>query len=383
MTNQQEVQPTALSTAPHQLLEPVRIGQLNISPCLVLAPMSGVTCAGFRHLIKTLNPGSVGLVVSEFISVEGLTRGNKQSVQMMSFRESERPFSIQIFGSEVSRLADGARIAADAGADIVDINSGCPVPKVVRRGGGCELMRQPDHLASILKAVRKAVSIPLTLKIRAGWDSTSRNAVEIARMAEDIGVDMVAVHGRTRQEMYRGAADWSIVSDVARSVRIPVIGSGDVVDTASLKMALQSGVKGVMIGRGAIANPWIFSELCGDFESSAGEVGVRTPAEVLNMLRQYALILRETLPDKAVIGRLKQLGSQSTRLIRGSSQLRKSLCRSSSVEAFLEQLQVAEDYYANPSLRRLEIEEDMNRGHDLGGFGASGADSDLARTYGI
>lgn len=294
--------------------------------------MSGVTNSAFRRLVRGLNPQAVGLLVSEFISVEGLTRGNGQSLRMMAYREEERPISIQIFGHEVTRMADAARMVEQAGADIVDINCGCPVPKVVKKGGGCELMRQPEHLAEILRAVRSAVTIPVTVKIRAGWDLRSRNAVDIARLAEDCGVDMIAVHGRTRQEQYRGSADWSVVSDVVRSVGIPVVGSGDVVDAAGVIRSFESGCAGIMIGRGALANPWIFSDITGDLAGRARPI--RTPSEVLTMLRSYGDILLEELSEKAALGRLKQVSSQATRLIRGSASLRRELCCSSSFAEF-------------------------------------------------
>src|SRR3989338_8805388 len=155
---------------------------------LVLSPMSGVTCRAYRRLIKELNPDAVGLVVTEFVWVEALTRRVERTLQMIRFGASERPMAIQIFGYDVERMRDGALMAQDFGADIVDVNCGCPAPKVVKKGGGCELMRQPLHLARILKSVRRAVSVPLTVKIRSGWDETSKNAIEIARIAEREGV---------------------------------------------------------------------------------------------------------------------------------------------------------------------------------------------------
>lgn len=329
-------------SAPHTAfsrlsMPPLTIGGLEIRTPLILAPMSGVTNSAFRRLIHRLNPGCVGLLVSEFISVEGLTRGNPQSTRMMAYRPEERPISIQIFGHEISRMADAARIVEESGADIVDINCGCPVPKVVKKGGGCELMRQPEHLEQILVAVKKAVTIPVTMKMRAGWDTRNRNAVEIARIAEGSGVDMIAVHGRTRQEMYRGSADWSVVSDVTQAVRIPVVGSGDIVDAESLTRATGSGASGVMIGRGALANPWVFSDIA--TELAGGSRPWRSPHEVLSMLKTYSDILLEDLSEKAALGRLKQVSSQSTRLIRGSAGLRRELCCSSTLAELLGRLE--------------------------------------------
>ncbi len=309
------------------------IGSLRVKPNLVLAPMSGVTCSAFRRLIREENPGAVGLMVTEFISVEGLTRKNLQSIQMMRFRAEEEPLSIQIFGHDVSRMVDGAQMAQDAGASIVDINCGCPVPKVVRRGGGCELMRQPTHLARILGEVKRALSVPLTVKIRTGWDDGHQNCLEIARIVEESGASMLAMHGRTRVQLYRGMADWARIAEVAQAVNIPVVGSGDVVNYETAAPALARGVAGVMIGRGALQNPWIFSEIKAALEGK--QLRARSERETPRVLERYASLLREDLPDKAVIGRLKQLASQMIRNFPGSGAMRKTLVTSSSVDEFL------------------------------------------------
>jgi len=296
---------------------------------LVLAPMSGVTNPPFRRLIRKHNPGALGLVVTEFISIEGLTRNSRKSLEMMKFHEEESPISIQIFGYDINRMVDAAKIVEQAGADIVDINSGCPVPKVVRRGGGCELMRQPEHMGKMLEAVANAVKIPLTLKIRSGWDDQSRNAVEIAKMAESAGVKMLTVHGRTRVQLYRDYADYGIISKVCQSVKIPVVGSGDVVDAQSCSERFESGVSGLMIGRAALENPWVFSEI---MEGSSKE---RSALDVVNIINEYLDLMRVDLPDKAIIGKLKQFSSQVTRRVKGSSEVRKELVRSQSVEEFV------------------------------------------------
>lgn len=305
--------------------------EVLVSPSLILAPMSGVTNSYFRRLIRRENPGAVGLVVTEFVSIEGLTRDNLRSIEMMRFHEEERPISIQIFGHDIARMVDAAQRAQDAGAEVVDINSGCPVPRVVRRGGGCELMRQPEHLGSMLKAVRKVLSVPLTLKIRAGWDESSRNCVEIARIAEASGVSMLAVHGRTRSQQYRGLADWNIIREVSESVKIPVVGSGDVTDLASARERIAAGVSGLMIGRAALSNPWIFSEI------RAGLAGESFPRpsdlKTVDLLEDYLELMLDGFPSKAIMGRMKQLISQVTRRVRGSSQVRLKLCRLNDVSA--------------------------------------------------
>ncbi|MDD2942442.1 MAG: tRNA dihydrouridine synthase DusB [bacterium] len=305
------------------------VGPVEVSPALLLAPMSGVTGRAFRRMIKTENPEAVGLVVTEFISVEGLTRGNAKSLRMMEYSEIEHPVSVQIFGYDIDRMIEGARIAEEAGAHIVDINCGCPAPKVVKRGGGCELMRQPDHLGKILSAVVKAVSVPVTMKMRSGWDNQTRNAVEIAHIAEDCGVGMITVHARTRSELYRGQPDWQIVADVVDAVSIPVVGSGDIVDKDSADQALQSGVSGLMIGRGAMMNPWIFRELI------SGQSPEKTVTQVAGVLRSYLQLLADEVPEKAYLGKMKQFVSQVTRLIDGAGPVRKELCRTTSLSEFL------------------------------------------------
>lgn len=271
--------------------------------------MSGVTCSAFRRLIKELNGDSVGLMVSEFISVEALTRKVQRSIDMMRFREMERPYGIQIFGYDVVRMRDAAIMAQDSGADLIDINCGCPAPKVVRNGGGCELMRQPDHLAKILKEVRKVVSVPLTMKFRSGWDETSRNAVEIARLAESEGLEGVTVHGRTRSQLYRGDADWGSVQEVADAVKIPVSGSGDIIDRASAFERLKPGVQGLFIGRGAIRNPMIFKEIVHGNEGYLR----RNPLELVSVVERYIELLEEDFAPNRCVGRIKQLVSQMCR----------------------------------------------------------------------
>lgn len=282
------------------------IRHLNVNPGLVLSPMSGVTTSAFRRLIKELNPGSVGLTVSEFISVEAMTRKVPRSLAMMNFTEMERPYGIQIFGHDINRMRDAALMVQDCGADLVDINCGCPAPKVVRKGGGCELMRQPEHLAKVLREVRKAVSIPFTIKMRSGWDQDCLNAVDICRMAEAEGVEGVAIHGRTRTQLYRGMADWDVVRQVREQVKIPVFGSGDVVDLASARERLASGCDGLFIGRGALSNPMVFSEIA---TGQAANLR-RNPQLVVTILLRYVELLREEFSEKGCIGKVKQLASQ-------------------------------------------------------------------------
>jgi len=287
-------------------LKPFSIRNINIDPPLILAPMSGVTCSAFRRLIKRLNPGAIGLVASEFLSVEGMTRSGRRTLEMMKFREEERPLSIQIFGRNIHRMRDAARMIEDTGADIVDINCGCPAPKVVKKGGGCVLMLEPELLAQIIREIRAAISIPLTIKIRSGWDSANLNAFEIAKIAESEGVDSVTIHGRTRSQMYQGEADWEIVERVADALRVPVCGSGDIKDRETALSRLKGAIAGLYIGRAALSNPYVFREIV---NREAFNIR-RDQVSAINLIRQYIELLLEDMPERGVIGHVKQLIGQ-------------------------------------------------------------------------
>jgi len=285
------------------------IRELSVKPGLVLSPMSGVTHSPFRRLIKELNPGCVGLVISEFISIEGLTRGSLKSAAMMDFREEERPYGIQIFGFDIERMCEAAKMAEDRGADLVDINCGCPAPKVVKRGGGCELMRQPEHLKNLVRKVRASLTVPLTVKFRSGWSEDSINALEIGKMLEQEGVDSIAVHGRTRSQMYRGSADWDIVQSLVETLTIPVCGSGDVVDHTSATERWNSGAAGLYIGRAALANPFVFREIFHGTDSILKDRQLGQ-SRILKILLRYCELLRDRFDPRGCVGPLKQLASQ-------------------------------------------------------------------------
>jgi nifR3 family TIM-barrel protein len=291
------------------VIKQYQVRNITVSPGLVLSPMSGVTTRPFRRLIKEFNPGAVGLVVSEFVSVEGMTRGSRRTLEMMKFSAAERPYCVQIFGYDVDRMRDAALMVQDIGADMVDINCGCPAPKVVKRGGGCELMRQPEHLQKIVRGVKSAISIPLTLKMRSGWDESSRNAIDLAKMVVSEGVEAITVHGRTRSQLYRGEADWSLVEQVADAVSVPVLGSGDVVDHVSAAARLRGKVAGLFIGRASMWNPLVFSEIM------AGSPSALSGNEklMLQILFRYIELLKEDFPESSCGGKLKQLASQMCR----------------------------------------------------------------------
>jgi tRNA-dihydrouridine synthase B len=237
----------------------MKIGAIDLPSPFVVAPMAGMTDTAFRRLVK--RQGGCGLVVSEMVSSEGLVRGIDRTLEYAEFTEEERPVSIQIFGGDPAKMAEAARIVEGIGADIVDVNMGCPVPKIARHSAGCSLMREPGHAAKVVAAMARAVAIPVTVKMRAGWNDTERNAPTLARLVEDAGAAAVAVHGRTAAQSYSGAADWDLVEEVARDLSIPVFGSGDCVEPDQVVRRMRAGgVSGVLVGRGVLRNPWILAQ---------------------------------------------------------------------------------------------------------------------------
>ena len=241
--------------------DPVRnlkIGSLQLANPLLLAPLSGVSDLPFRLLAREQG---CGLVFTEMISAEGLCRKAKATLKLLKSLPEERPLGIQIFGPEPETLAEAAKAVEEWGGDLIDINMGCPVRKVVHGGSGAALLKEPKRVRKILKAVRKATSLPLTVKIRSGWDEKNKNFLEVAEIAEGCGVDAITLHGRTRSQGYGVKAEWDDIRALKCRVKIPVIGNGDVLSAPSiLEMLAHTGCDGVMIGRGAYGNPWIFAK---------------------------------------------------------------------------------------------------------------------------
>ena len=235
-----------------------KIGPIELSSPFVISPMAGMTDTAFRRLVK--RQGGCGLVVSEMVSSEGLVRGIDRTLEYAEYTEEERPVSIQIFGGEPGKMAEAARVVEQMGANIVDVNMGCPVPKIAKHHAGCSLMREPAHAAEIIAAMSKAVRIPVTVKMRKGWDDGEVNAGELARRVEDAGAKAIAIHGRTAKQSYSGSADWDFVTEVAKTVSIPVFGSGDCIEPEDIIARMNSGVSGVYVGRGVLRNPWILAQ---------------------------------------------------------------------------------------------------------------------------
>lgn len=261
----------------------------------ILAPMAGITDMPFRRLMKKMG---AGCVISEFVSAHALVRGSKKRDKYLAFHEDERPVGIQIFGDEAEILAEAAKIVEGTGVDFVDINLGCPVPKVTKKGGGSAWLTRSDELGKMLAHVKSAIGIPLTIKIRTGWDSENINAGEISRIAKEEGIEWVAIHGRTRTQGYAGHADWNIIRDVSNQGYLPIIGNGDIVSGPLAAARLyESGNKGVMIGRGALKNPWIFQEAVEALETLDKAEGAEVDSLVQSVLDHHKLPPAGELPE--------------------------------------------------------------------------------------
>ena len=237
----------------------MNIGDITLENKTILAPLAGITNLPFRLMARE---SGCAMVCSEMISANGLIHGSEKTLKMLDSAPAEKPLSIQIFGSDPAIMARAAKIVESAGADILDINFGCSVKKVVKTGAGVALMRTPDRAAAVLSAVRKTIDIPLTIKIRTGWEKSGTQAFEIAAIAQDSGVNAIAIHPRTASQGFRGKADWALIAALKKRLSIPVIGNGDICQPEdAVRMLAETGCDAVMIGRAAIGNPWIFSQV--------------------------------------------------------------------------------------------------------------------------
>lgn len=307
------------------------LGPFSLEHPFVLAPMAGITNLPFRRLMREQG---AALGVSELASATGIRHGSRNTDRLLAIHESERPVGLQIFGETESDLVLAARDIERRGADFVDLNLGCPVQKIVTKGAGAALCRDPGALGEILSAMVKAVRIPVTIKIRLGWDAGTRNAHDVVSAAADAGVAWVAVHGRTRAQGYSGLADWDFIAEIKARSRIPVIGNGDVVTPAiAVKRYRESGVDAVMIGRGALKNPFIFDEARILLETGERAVADQPRSErLLAILRRQKVLLDEFFPpDLAGLHVRKFLGWYATGYP-GCHEFRKKIFGATAVE---------------------------------------------------
>ena len=302
-----------------------KIGNVKIKNQIVLAPMAGYSNTSFRKIIKEMG---AGLIYAEMVSDKALTYHNEKTLQLLKMSEEERPIVQQIFGSDVETFVASAKIVEEVmKPDIIDINMGCPVPKVALRAqAGSALLKDPDKVYEIVLAVVKAVHVPVTVKIRIGWDEAHKNCVEIAKVCEKAGAQAIAIHARTRSQGYSGKADWSWIKKVKEAVSIPVIGNGDVLSCYDAKrMLLETNCDAVMIGRGVLGNPWLIKE-CVDYLETGQEPRKITNEERILMMKKHFQFLKE---DKSVKAALLEIRSNILFYLKGmpnNKEIKRRIC---------------------------------------------------------
>ena len=318
----------------------MQIGDIRLGAPVALAPMAGITDMPFRVICKELG---CGLVVSEMVSAKGLLYKNVKTFDMLRIAPEERPAAIQLFGSVPQELARAAKIVEADGADIVDFNMGCPVPKIVNNGEGSALMKNPQLAYEILARMADAVKIPVTVKIRAGWDADHINAPEIAQLAEKAGVAAIAVHGRTREQFYNGRADWGVIKAVKDAVKIPVFGNGDILSADDgLCMFKETGCDGLMIGRGADGNPWIFKEIISALNGDAQRFEPSLD-ERMNMIVHH---LKMLIAFKGEVIAVKEMRRHAGAYLKGMPMAAEYRRRINALNTFDEFKLLAEEYRA-------------------------------------
>lgn len=293
--------------------------ELNKNP-FVLAPMAGITDSPFRTVMRELGCGPV---ITELVSAHGIEYSSQKTLQLMRYEESQRPVGIQIFGETPEVLAKAAKVVEEMGADFVDLNFGCPVPKVVKKGAGSAILRDLPAVQAVFRTVKGAINIPLTVKIRTGWDEPSRNADQVVQLAYDEGLEWVAIHGRTRAAGYSGLADWDYIADVKAKAKLPVLGNGDITNASmAVERLRSSGVDGVMIGRGCLKNPWIFKQAMGLWQTGETPAVDKDFGVLFERLHQA---FAATCEERVVMLQMKKFASWYSTGYPGASLFRRAI----------------------------------------------------------
>lgn len=314
-----------------------QIGNVKLKNNIVLAPMAGISNSAYRTIIKEMG---CGLIYAEMVSDKAITYGNEKTIDMLYMDDFERPINQQIFGSDKESFVTAAKyIYENMKPDLIDINMGCPVPKVaVRSQAGSALLKDPEKVYEIVKAVVESVPIPVTVKIRSGWDSNSINAVEIAKIIEKAGASAIAVHPRTRAQGYSGNADWNIIKQVKENVSIPVIGNGDVVSCYDAKRMLEeTGCDAVMIGRGVLGNPWLIKE-CVDYLEKGIEPKKISVEEKINMIKKHLTLLEKTKDEKRSLLEIRSHAAWYLKGIPNGSKIKNQIFQSKSTKEIIDLL---------------------------------------------
>jgi nifR3 family TIM-barrel protein len=310
----------------------MQIGSVKLDNPFILAPLAGISNLPFRLLAKR---EGCALVSSEMISSNGLVHQSEKTLKMLDSVPGEKPLSVQIFGADPSIMAEAAKIVEASGADILDINFGCSVKKIIKTGSGVSLMQTPEIAEAVLKAVRKSIKIPLTIKIRTGWDPTGNQALQIAKIAQTCGADAIAIHPRTATQGFRGKADWSIIAALKRAVALPVIGNGDIGrPTDAPLMQQMTGCDGVMIGRASIGNPWIFSQCLASLQGE--DLKTVDLDQRFEVMKQYVGASVEYIGEKVACRMMRSRLGWFVKGLRFSSKFRESVKQVSSEKETIE-----------------------------------------------
>jgi nifR3 family TIM-barrel protein len=318
----------------------LRYGPVPVEPPLILAPMAGVTDRDFRLLVRRI--GGVGVVSMEFLSSKAIVNGNRKTRELMHFSSEERPLAIQIYGSDAAAMTEAARVVEELGADVCDINMGCPANKVLKGCAGAALMGDLGSTAQIVRSVRRAISIPLTVKFRLGLDEGRRNYLELGRLCAGEGVDAVAMHARTARQMFAGAADWSHIARLKEALAIPVVGNGDVESADdALRMFRDTGCDAVMIGRASTKNPWIFRQIAARL--SGGRLAEPTLADRRDLVLTHFRLVAEREPSPYALHKLRKFTGWYTHGLPNGRRLRQSINQLGDVATFL---RAVEEFFA-------------------------------------